>query len=977
MKKAGGVLPDCLMGFWLFLLLTFNNVVVDPFGFFARVLISAQTEAERASLLEQNPDLVGIPLRDALVKEAKALNLKAEHEKARRVSDLAIQIATSINDQAGLTLALNQRAHSYLGEENFAECEKDLAKAITISQPLPDQEPYALVTQSLGMLYAEQQKYEEALRQYEEALQVFKDLNHSKGRAITYNLMANIYDYQGNPKKALELYEESITLYEQISDSVGAARVLVNRATIYSDMGRNDLSFESYLKAQKVFEATGEKNSLAIVLSNIGANYSESGNYRMSLQYAVEALKLREELGKERGIASSLINIGYVHEVQGNYELSLDLYLRAEAIIQRVGDKYLQGIVFNNIGGMYALTERYESALKYFEKSRVVREQLGNKSGVGSVFFSIAGTYELMGRLKEAFQYYQKTLAAFEELNMKPRAAEALLGLSKVSFSQKDYDQSERFADRAFELIRQLEFPDLMSSVLTQQAKILLHKRDFKKAEQRLLQAIEMVESLRQQVAGAEIASQQFLTSREEPFYLMVDLLVEQNREVEAFQYVERIRGRALLDVLQNGRIEVTKQMTAEEAATEKDLKSELRIANNLLEMEKSQENPDAARVSKLRNQVHAARMALENFQTNLYAIHPALRTQRADISSIDQEKIANLLQRESAILEFSVSKERTFLFVWTKENERAQLHIIRKPVQQKLLAELAKAYREQLETRNLRIEQTSRKLYDFLFRPAEHYLDGKRSIIVIPDRGLWDLPFQALQSSNMGQSVLERFSISYAPSLSVLYEMKNSSNRTAPSFALLGLASSIPAAQTEVEMLSRFYGTQTSRIYTGAKARESVLKKEASDYKIIHLATHGVLDNTSPMYSYLQFEKEKTEDGLLEPWEVMNLDLNSSLVVLSSCETGRGQIRAGEGIIGFTWALFVAGSPSSVVSEWKVDSESTALLMAEFHQNLTKRKLSKPEALRQAALKVRANPKFRHPYYWAPFIVVGDPSPI
>lgn len=180
-----------------------------------------------------------------------------------------------------------------------------------------------------------------------------------------------------------------------------------------------------------------------------------------------------------------------------------------------------------------------------------------------------------------------------------------------------------------------------------------------------------------------------------------------------------------------------------------------------------------------------------------------------------------------------------------------------------------------------------------------------------------------------------------------------------------------------EVRSLSQIYGSRKSRIYTGSQAREGVLKKEASDYEIIHLAAHGVLDNSSPMYSYLQFAREKTEDGMLEPWEVMDLDLNTSLVVLSSCESGRGKIGAGEGMIGFTWALFVAGSPSTVVSEWKVDSESTAILMAEFHRNLKVRKLSKAEALRQAALKMRANPKYRHPYYWAPFIVIGDPSPI
>lgn len=964
------------MPFVLFFLLTFQHVA-DSHQSFAQLLISARSESERAALLQQNQKLLAVPLREALIKEATALNLKGEHVPARAVCNLAIQIATSINDAAGIALALNQRGHSHRGEENYAEAERDLEQAISISRKLAEGAPYAKSVHSLGIVFSEQQKYEQALRQYELALQLYKDLRDPKGQASTYNVMANVYDYQGNPKKALELYAQSLRLSEEIQDLNGAARVLVNRGTVYSDMGRNDLALESYSRAEKVFEASGEKPSLAIVLSNIGTSYSEIGNYRMSLQYAIRALKLREELGKERGVIASLINIGFVHEKQGNYDLALDLYSRAEALLQKARDKSLEGTVLNNIGGIHALTGAYEQALKYFARSRVVREELGDKSGVGSVFYSMAGTYELMGRFEDSFAYYEKTLAMFEELNMKARAAEALLGLSTVSFTLKKYEQSEAFAARALDASNELDFPDLKWAALTQQAKILLHKQDWNRAEQTLLQAIEAVESLRQQVVGPEIASQQFFTSREEPFYLMVHYLVQQDRDLEAFQYAERIRGRALLDVLQSGRIEITKQMSMEEATAERELRSDLRIANTLLQAEKDKGNPDHARLSKFKNQVRAARMALENFQTNLYATHPALKIQRADISSIEPRKITTLLQKESAILEYSVSKERTFLFVWTQENGEPGLRVIPIPISQKVLAQQTRAYRKQLETRDLRVEQTSRKLYDMLLAPAENYFAKKRSIILVPDRELWDLPFQALQSGKNSKSLLERFSVSYASSLAVLHEMLSGPGERTASSGLLALASSLPGAEMEVRNLSQIYGSRKSRIYTGSQAREGVLKKEASDYEIIHLAAHGVLDNSSPMYSYLQFAREKTEDGMLEPWEVMDLDLNTSLVVLSSCESGRGKIGAGEGMIGFTWALFVAGSPSTVVSEWKVDSESTAILMAEFHRNLKVRKLSKAEALRQAALKMRANPKYRHPYYWAPFIVIGDPSPI
>ena len=183
-----------------------------------------------------------------------------------------------------------------------------------------------------------------------------------------------------------------------------------------------------------------------------------------------------------------------------------------------------------------------------------------------------------------------------------------------------------------------------------------------------------------------------------------------------------------------------------------------------------------------------------------------------------------------------------------------------------------------------------------------------------------------------------------------------------------------LPEAERMVKSLTRIYGPAASRVYIGAEASEDALKAEAGKHRVLQLATHGVLNDASPMYSHVVLSQGEggREDGLLEAWEVMNLDLNADLVVLSACETARGRFGAGEGVIGMTWALFVAGVPSSVVSQWKVESVSTTELMLEFHRGL-KGGAGKSEALRHAAGKLIANRRYEHPFYWAGFIVIGD----
>jgi CHAT domain-containing protein len=189
-----------------------------------------------------------------------------------------------------------------------------------------------------------------------------------------------------------------------------------------------------------------------------------------------------------------------------------------------------------------------------------------------------------------------------------------------------------------------------------------------------------------------------------------------------------------------------------------------------------------------------------------------------------------------------------------------------------------------------------------------------------------------------------------------------------------------LPEAAKEVTALGQLYGNARSKVYTGAEAREDRLKAEATQARVLHFATHGILNNASPMYSHLALAPgDKNEDGLLEAWELMQLDLKADLAVLSACETARGRFGAGEGVIGLTWALFIAGVPSTVVSQWKVESASTLDLMLAFHRRLrtastpAKSNATKAEALRQAALNVMKNPETGHPFYWAGFVLVGD----
>jgi CHAT domain-containing protein len=181
------------------------------------------------------------------------------------------------------------------------------------------------------------------------------------------------------------------------------------------------------------------------------------------------------------------------------------------------------------------------------------------------------------------------------------------------------------------------------------------------------------------------------------------------------------------------------------------------------------------------------------------------------------------------------------------------------------------------------------------------------------------------------------------------------------------------------VKNVGLLYAEEGSVILKGAEANEAAIKKHAGDVSILHLATHAVLDDANPMYSRLAFGAAhgSDEDGWLEAWEIARMNLSADVAVLSACETARGATGSGEGVIGMAWSFLLAGARSTVATQWKVASATTARLMVGFHRSLQSDgadpAMRSAAALRKAQLDVLHDRATRHPFYWASFMVMGD----
>jgi CHAT domain-containing protein len=337
------------------------------------------------------------------------------------------------------------------------------------------------------------------------------------------------------------------------------------------------------------------------------------------------------------------------------------------------------------------------------------------------------------------------------------------------------------------------------------------------------------------------------------------------------------------------------------------------------------------------------------------------------------------------ALLSYFIGQEEIFIFIVTKKNIKAV-----KTPKDSLFDKSASSMRNSIKYNVVSSFISSAKmLHNRLIPKLPLYIN---ELVILPDGILGTIPFEALihyesESSDYASSpfLIKTYGISYDYS-ATLFTQRDSRNEELSSDILLmapvdfsenelNLAT-LPGSEKEIdEIRFLFMGNDGQPAVRSRKqASESNFKLEdLNKYRYLHLATHGIVNESEPALSRIFLNPGQNEDGSLYAGEIYNLKINADLVTLSACETGLGKVAKGEGIVGLSRALQYAGANNIIVSLWQVADESTSQMMIDFYKyNLSNDHHGYNEALRQAKLGLLNSEEYNSPYYWAPFILVG-----
>lgn len=908
----------------------------------------------------------------------------------------ASAMAQRRSDRPELTDALDGGANVHRLGGDFSDAERLLQQALHLATELQDKDELSKVYLSLGRLDWDQGKIDEGCDDYlPRSLRLLQELDNPLRLAIVNNNLGTCFSRRGDYSGALPYFQQSVASLQKIGEELKSAVAIDNIGGCYRLLGDFSKAIETTHQALIIRKKYKDDLMIGKSFDGLGNIYVEQGNYAEALEALQKGFELRTKAGFPFDAAESLNNIAAAYEAQGEYAQATSHLRRALTIAETLKNDDLAAEVEGHLGEAYLHEGNAAQAFTILQRALENARGADDPVLVAFAQYVLGKLYLKQGRFDSARTALQQAHDFYQSKSRIVDVGDTLVELAEVERRAGHLPESLKLATSAREIGERAGSPELewRSLTLLGHLNSSLGHRD--QAAKSFENAIGIIEAERERVAGGEENRARFFAERVTPYQERIALAISSGNKDDALYYAERSKARVLLDVIGADRVPITTAMSDDERAREAKLRVALASLNSQVLIAGQTTPPDEKRLAALKHQRDDTRLQYEDFESTLYSAHPELAVGRGTVPVLRAaEAKAMLHSRSTAIVEYAVVRNRTWAFVITGGG----IHLFELPSSNSLVSRQVERFRQQLARRDLNISDAARQMYQQVFGPAGELLKDKTELVIIPDGSLWDLPFQALQSAP-DRYLIEDSAISYAPSLTALREMTRprAHGHSQPALIAFGnptisptvarrrkltlmgeTLSPLPEAEIQAKAVAQIY-SPNSRVYVGKDAREDRWRTEAPAYRIVHLATHGVLDDRSPLYSYLVLspsdDPKNPENGLLEAWEIMRTPLNADLVVLSACETARGRVSAGEAMIGLTWAFFVAGSPATLVTQWKVESASSTSLMTEFHRRWKggHTGLSKTRALQLAALQMLHTSKYSHPFYWAGYILVGN----
>ncbi len=840
----------------------------------------------------------------------------------------------------------------------------------------------------------------EDLPRWESRLEQLK--SNDNAVALCHNVIGVIYQNEGDLISALKHLNQSLEITRKIGLDKLTARSLMWSGIVYWDIGKGEEALKSLTESVEIAQRLGSIGIAGTSFHMLSQIARGRGRYREAMQYAEQATQIAKDQGNDMLMMLSLFDIGMIHRYQGNLEKSSDYLSRSLELARKLNNRKWSAFNLGELGDICSRRGDHKCAAENYQQAIDFFGALGNKKGLAQTYNKMGGSHLRLQSIKPALACFEKSHDLAKEIGMKSLVAHTSLNMGRAYDRMGRPEDALSKTDEAIALYREIDIPDLLRESYFIKGVVLERKGDIPGAERNYKESVKVLETLRQDVAGGEEEMLAFVEMRGKAYQKLIAILLKQGKAAEALEYLERSRLRKLRDQFDQLVPKLGDEKEEKAKAREKELREEIEGARTQLVEEKSKpkEVQDAGKISQLETQLGERRRQYIEYINDLRDKFPEL----ASLLAIQPDSLIDLqsiLPPQAAILQYLILEEALYAFIVTRDSVshreikvsqgdlegridffrsllmNPQIPLNAGPLEPKTLRPKDRGHSDAYEMFISPFLKASQELYRLLIKPLEAELSQVRLLGIIPNGKLHLLPFQALGETNSQgefRFLLESKSIFYLNSQSILKFAQKRAKEIGDKGTLLAFGnpdSSLKHAGEEIDLIKRIF--TPAKVYLGPDATEDKAKTELAGFNILHFATHGKMKgNIKESYILLAPSADGKEDGKLFLKEIWGLPLlGYQLVTLSACETAMGKEASGDVMVSLETAFLRAGTPTILASLWAVDDQATGILMKTFYDNVTKQ--GKAEALRTAQAALLSDPRYAYPYYWAPFIVVGD----
>lgn len=880
-----------------------------------------------------------------------------------------------------------------------------LTRSLELKRGLKDRLEEGKTLSNLGLLYWEMAEYDKAISHFNDSISIGKELGNKELEATALNNLSLVYDELGDYGRSLEQYQRALELHRESGFERGEADTLGNIGGVYLNLGRFNEAIRYYEQSLAISQRLKLKTSASQDLGNIALCQFGLGRLDEALETFDRALQLAREAGLEKeqadwhkGKGMALLRKGKFDLARAEYdaanasyekaglkrelveglsaraELLADLgdissaerdFTRAMEVARSIG--YSRGVT-DNLSAMGELESRHghaSQAIALYDQTLQRAHGAGQRDIEATVLVLLAGALSDNGRIDEALRDSQQAVeiahangATLTEAEAQYSWAQALQKTDRMQDALEHYRTAESVVHQAGAL-------DLEWRVAFGRGRVLEALGHDQDAVDAYKNAIQLIESVRAQISEERFRSG-YLQDKSEVYVRLVRLLIKMSRLNEAFVYSEQLRAQSYRELLEHA------------PGTGSDVRGiELRARIRRLEHELSErKHSDPVRGSgeePLSAELREVEREYQNLLDDVRAHRPSYAAVNG-LAVLSPQQLQVQLAPNAAILEYVVGEDGISELVVRRDGVWATTVSVRvADVQAKveLMRDLV------AHSQGDDWARPAASLRHLLIAPAEQagQLRGIERLFLVPNGVLHYLPFAALpHSTATGRRFLvQEYTISYLPA-AVALQHSAGAGPTAGLLAMAPLPVQLKYTRQEVQDVGGYFSSGRV-VLVGHSATKQALAKLAGDFRFIHLATHGYFNKLNPLLSGLELGPDSNSDGRLEVYEILGMNLRADLVTLSACETALAsgyfnEVPAGDEFVGLTRAFLSAGSASVMATLWEVNDHSTVALMDGFYRGL--RSGDRAEALARAQRRMlRAGSPWRHPFYWAPFVLV------